>query len=274
MKYRKIMFGLIIAFCIFAIIAAIYEQIELSGNKEEVDASLTLENQKSQETLKKEFNALFNNAINLNNYDTSNIEKIDSNKAIIYSAYDIQKSEENKYEVDIHLPVVNINTEVASKFNQSTQTIFADKATEVLSNDKDYIIIYNVTYTGFVNGDILSLIIKSTLKEGTNAQRTIVQTYNYNLITGKEVNIYDAISVVGADSTNVSSKITAIINEAIKEANSIQVSGFATFQRNINSDIYKLENIDTFFIGSDSKLYIIFAYGNNDFTSEMDIIDI
>ena len=274
MKYRNIMFGLIIAFCVFAIIAAIYEQIELSGNKKEVDSSVSLENQKSQETLKKEFNALFNNAINLNNYDTSNIKKIDLNKEIVYSAYDIQKNEENKYEMDIHLPVVNINNDVASKFNQSTQTIFADKATEVLSNDKEYVIVYNVTYTGFVNGDILSLIIKSTLKEGSNAQRTIVQTYNYNLATGKEVNIYDAMSIVGADSANVTSKITAIINEAIKEANSIQVSGFATFQRNVNSDMYKLDNIDTFFIGPNSKLYIIFAYGNNDFTSEMDIINI
>lgn len=274
MKYRNIMFGLIIAFCVFAIISAIYEQIELNGNKKEVDLSLILENQKSQEALKKEFNALFNNSINLNNYDTSNIEKIDSNKEIVYSAYDIQNNEENKYEIDIHLPVVNINNEVATKFNQSTQTIFADKATEVLSNDKDYVIVYNVTYTGFVNGDILSLIIKSTLKEGSNAQRTIVQTYNYNLATGEEVNIYDAISVVGADSTNVSTKINAIINEAIKEANSIQVSGFATFQRDINSDMYKLDNIDTFYIGPNSKLYIIFAYGNNDFTSEMDIIDI
>lgn len=274
MKYRKLMFGLIIAFCIFAVISAIYEQIELSSQKDKVDTSTILENQKSQETLKREFNALFNNAISLNNYDTSKIQKIDSSKEIVYSAYDIQRNEENKYEVDIHLPVVNINNETASKFNQSTQTIFADKATEVLSNENDYTIVYNVTYTGFVNGDILSLIIKSTLKEGTNAQRTIVQTYNYNLETEKEVTINDAIVAVGADSAKVTDKIKAIINQAIKEATSIQVSGYATFQRDINSDIYKLENVDTFYIEPDSKLYIIFAYGNNDFTSEMDIIDI
>lgn len=101
-----------------------------------------------------------------------------------------------------------------------------------------------------------------------------MQTYNYNLVTGQEVNIYDAINVRGADTGEVSNKINIIIQQAIREANSIQVSGYETFQRDINSDIYKLENIDTFYIGPDSKLYIIFAYGNNDYTSEMDIIDI
>ena len=31
-------------------------------------------------------------------------------------------------------------------------------------------------------------------------------------------------------------------------------------------------DISTFFIGPDEKLYVVFAYGNNNFTSEMDII--
>ena len=153
MKYRKLMFGLIIAFCVFAVIAAVYEQIELSFH--DTSTNTVLENQASQEELRRSFNNLFNNQINLNNFDTSTIQKIDASKEIVYSAYDIQRTEENKYEVDIHLPVVNINNETASNFNNSTQTIFANKATEVLANDKDYIIIYNVTYTGFVNGDIL-----------------------------------------------------------------------------------------------------------------------
>ena len=38
------------------------------------------------------------------------------------------------------------------------------------------------------------------------------------------------------------------------------------------SPIYQIENIHTFFLGSNGDLYIIFAYGNNNYTSEMDII--
>lgn len=36
--------------------------------------------------------------------------------------------------------------------------------------------------------------------------------------------------------------------------------------------IYKIENTSTFFLDKDNYLYIIYAYGNNNFTSEMDII--
>ena len=34
----------------------------------------------------------------------------------------------------------------------------------------------------------------------------------------------------------------------------------------------KLENITNFFLDNDEKLYIIFAYGNQNFTSELDIV--
>ena len=40
----------------------------------------------------------------------------------------------------------------------------------------------------------------------------------------------------------------------------------------INSDIYNIENIETFFFGEDGSLYVLFPYGNNKFTSEMDIV--
>ena len=185
-----------------------------------------------------------------------------------------EKAEENKYEVDIHLPVFNINSSVTSGFNSITQKVFADKATEVLNNNNGSTIIYSIDYTGYINGDTLSLIIRSTLKEGTNAQRVIVQTYNYNLQTDKEVSIYDAIEQRGVAQSSVSSKITSQITQAIKEANSIQISGFDTYKRDINSDIYHLDKTDNFFIGKEGKLYIIYAYGNNNFTSEMDIIEI
>ena len=276
MDKNKIIYVSISAVCILAIIAAIFAQIDLnSGKKNHNDNNNSVtEETKTQEELKKEFNSLFNNTINTNNYNTSAINKQDENKEIVYTAYDIEKAEENKYEVDIHLPVFNINSSVTSGFNSITQKVFADKATEVLNNNNGSTIIYSIDYTGYINGDTLSLIIRSTLKEGTNAQRVIVQTYNYNLQTDKEVSIYDAIEQRGVAQSSVSSKITSQITQAIKEANSIQISGFDTYKRDINSDIYHLDKTDNFFIGKEGKLYIIYAYGNNNFTSEMDIIEI
>lgn len=275
MNYRKTMYIAIIIVCVLSIIAAVYDQVVISsGSKTNKDnTNNTQIEQKSQEDLKKEFNNIFDNSIKLNGYDTSTIKKFDNSKEIVYTAYDKEEIKEDKYDVDIHLPLVNIDTNAANSFNGITQHIFADKATQVI-NDSQVYTIYSIEYTGYINGDILSIIIKSTLKEGTSAQRVIVQTYNYNLKTEKEVTIYDAIAQREVDTNTVSKKVISEITNAIKEANRIQISGYETYTRDINSDIYQTDNITTFFIGNDGKLYIIFAYGNGHFTSEMDIIEI
>lgn len=118
----------------------------------------------------------------------------------------------------------------------------------------------------------MSVIIKSTLKEGSNAQRTIVETYNYNLKTEKKVNIYDALNKKNITQDALNSKVKTVITNAIKDANKIQLTGYETYSRDINSDIYNIENIETFFFGEDGSLYVLFPYGNNKFTSEMDIV--
>ena len=38
--------------------------------------------------------------------------------------------------------------------------------------------------------------------------------------------------------------------------------------------MYQIDNITNFIEGPNGELYIIFAYGNNNYTSEMDIIEI
>ena len=274
MDSRKLIYIGISIVCIAAIISAVFMQISLksSHNKDNKSANSSQTEEITQEELKKNFAHLFDNTVDYNNYDTSKIKRLDTSKDIIYTVYENETSEKDKYELDVHIPVINIAGDVASKFNNTTQKIFADKTTEVLNNTKEYTI-YSITYTGYVNGDILSIIIKSTLKEGTSAQRTIIETYNYNLATGSEVNIYDAIEEKGISTNELTNKINVEITKAIKEANKIQLTGYETYTRDLNSDIYQTDNITTFFIGPDEKLYVIFAYGNNNFTSEMDIIE-
>lgn len=275
MNLRKVMYIAISAVCIISIISAIFIQFDLkfSSEKNQKISKETQTEEKTQEALKKDFDHLFNNVIDFNDYDTSKIEKIDNNKEIVYTVYESEATEENKYELDVHIPVININGNIAANFNNITQKLFADKTTEILEKAKVYTI-YSIDYTGFVNGNILSVVIKSTLKEGNNAQRTIVETYNYNLATGEEVSIYNALEQREKTANDLTAKINTEITKAIKEANKIQLTGFETYTRDINSDIYQIDNVTTFFIGPDEKLYVIFAYGNNNFTSEMDIIEI
>ena len=199
MKNPKMLYILIGALCFLAIVAGIYAQFFVkdedknnviipTGNQTPTEET----GEKTQEEIKAQFTSLFTNVLNTGNYDTSTISKIDTSKDIVYSAYDITENNDN-YEVNIHLPVINISGEVPVGFNNITQTVFADKASEVLSN-KGEKIIYQVNYVAYINGDILSLAINSTLKEGSNPQRIMVQTYNYNLATGEEIQLVDSLS--------------------------------------------------------------------------------
>ena len=48
--------------------------------------------------------------------------------------------------------------------------------------------------------------------------------------------------------------------------------GYNTNIRDSDADMYKIENAKEFFIGDNGKLYIVYAYGNSEYTSEMDIV--
>lgn len=275
MKNQKLIFILIGAFCVFALIAGIYTQffVEKSGNDTQ-DPTNNINNDikpKTQEEIKTQLSNLFTNELISNNYDVTNLQKRNESKDIVYSAYDIQKQEEN-YEVDIHLPVVNIKGDVPTEFNKTTQSIFVNKASEILNNKYTEKVIYSVDYIAYINDNILSLVIKSTLKQGNNPQRVIVQTYNYNLETGEKVQLADVLTKKNIVQTDCQNKINEIVAKAQEEAQVLLQSGYTVYNRNLSDSIYQISNIPTFFLGKNQELYIIFAYGNQNYTSEMDVV--
>lgn len=275
MKNQKLIFILIGAFCVFALIAGIYTQffVEKSENDTQ-DPTNNINNDikpKTQEEIKTQLSNLFTNELISNNYDVTNLQKRNESKDIVYSAYDIQKQEEN-YEVDIHLPVVNIKGDVPTEFNKTTQSIFVNKASEILNNKYTEKVIYSVDYIAYINDNILSLVIKSTLKQGNNPQRVIVQTYNYNLETGEKVQLADVLTKKNIVQTDCQNKINEIVAKAQEEAQVLLKSGYTVYNRNLSDSIYQISNISTFFLGKNQELYIIFAYGNQNYTSEMDVV--
>lgn len=275
MKNQKLIFILIGAFCVFALIAGIYTQffVEKSENDTQ-DPTNNINNDikpKTQEEIKTQLSNLFTNELISNNYDVTNLQKRNELKDIVYSAYDIQKQEEN-YEVNIHLPVVNIKGDVPTEFNKTTQSIFVNKASEILNNKYTEKVIYSVDYIAYINDNILSLVIKSTLKQGNNPQRVIVQTYNYNLETGEKVQLADVLTKKNIVQTDCQNKINEIVAKAQEEAQVLLKSGYTVYNRNLSDSIYQISNISTFFLGKNQELYIIFAYGNQNYTSEMDVV--
>ena len=276
MKNQKLIFILVGAFCVLALIAGIYEQFFVgssnNNNIQNPDNSINNEiKPKTQEEIKSQLNSLFTNEIISNDYDETNLQKRNASKGIVYSAYDIQKQEGN-YELDVHLPVININDSVATDFNKMTQSIFANKASEILNNKYTEKVIYSVDYISYVNDNILSLVIKSTLKQGNNPQRVIVQAYNYNLETGEKVQLVDVLAKRNIIQSDCQNKIHEIVTKAQEEAQVLVQSGYTVYNRNLSDSMYQISNISTFFLGKNEELYIIFAYGNQNFTSEMDVV--
>ena len=279
-KNRMIIFILIGVFCVLAIIAAIYAQF-IATDYDDIGDEPTInvgnnnntgvEREKNQDEIKTQFNGLFTNTVNTGDYDLSTVDKLYDDRDIVYSAYTINESNDN-YEINVNLPVVNIAGDVVSEFNGITQELFADKAAEVMNSVNAYKTIYNVDYAVFINNGILSVAIKSLLKEGNNPQRTIVQTYNYDLQTGERVEIGRILSNLGLTIDEVQNKIREIVNEAAEAANILEQSGYSVFKRNLEDSMYNMNNLTTYMLGPSNELYIIFAYGNRNFTSEMDIV--
>lgn len=274
MKNQKIIFILVGAFCVFALIAGIYTQFFV-GNKGSDYTQNPTDNisgdsrPKTQEEIKNQLKSLFTNDF-INN-STYEVQKANDSKDIVYSAYDIQKKEE-LYEVDIHLPVINISGDVPASFNKITQSVFADEASKILNKKYTEKVIYDVNYISYINDNILSLAIKSTLKRGNNPQREIIQTYNYNLETGEKVELVDVLTKRNIVQSECQNKINQVVSKAQEEAQILVESGYQVYNRDLSNSIYQLSNISNFFLGSTGELYIIFAYGNQNFTAEMDVV--
>ena len=279
MKEAKIIYVIISIICVISIIIGVYEQffnkkddntnISTNGKVEEPIEQIK---EKTMEEIKDEFNAIFINSFSSEGKDISDIERINKEKNIVYAAYNIQQ-ENDFFNIDLDIPVINIKGDIPKEFNKITQEVFVKKANEVMENTNvSEKIIYSIDYAAYINGDILSVIIKSSLKQGNNPQRIIVQTYNYNIKTKEKVTLSNIIEQKNIDEQKLKSKIDRALQIVKREEEILTQSGYSVYVRDLNSDVYKLENITNFFLDNDEKLYIIFAYGNQNFTSELDIV--
>lgn len=276
MKNPKILYILISIFCVFAIIAGIYAQFinSDSGNLDLANQDRENEMQeKTQQEIKDQFDNLFTNTLNLGKFDTTGIQKINNEQNIVYSAIDLEESND-RYEIKLHVPVINIRSDLSNSLNQVTQATFINKANEILQKEDDgNKTIYSIDYVAFVNSNILSLVIRSTLKEGDSAQRVIIQTYNYNLTNNTQASLVDLITIKQLNRDEVNNKIKQVVTAAAQEDEALQAMGYnQIYIRDLTSDIYTVDNAGAYFLGPNQELYIVYAYGNGEFTSKMDVV--
>ncbi len=271
-KRLKIFYIAIIAICVISIIAALI--IQISKNNEPAPGDPTKLPELTNDRIsqyKEEFNKIFQNKVNYLENNSYKISKIEEDKEIIYIGYKNNDTKSNDYDLDVNIPYINIQNEVIEEFNTHIKETFENKAKSVL-NIQNKNIIYTVDYSAYISNNILSLVVRSTLKEGENAQRDIVQTYNYDLANQKKCTIDQMLELKGINKKTASQKIKdeiKTIQERVEELSSL---GYNIYPRDYTSDIYSVNNITDYFLGEDNTLYIIYAYGNENHTSEMDIV--
>lgn len=275
-KRLKILYISIISICIVAIISAFIIQIvkERHPNEEEKTGNTVEQPELTDDKIsayKEQFNDIFENKVNYLENNAYKISKIKQDQEIVYLGYQNNENKENYYELDVNIPYINIKNETIEEFNKQIQDIFEKKAKDVL-NTKNKNIIYTVDYSAYVANNILSVVVRSTLKEGANPQRDIIQTYNYDLISQNKCSIDKMIEIKGITKKDANQKINDEIKTIQKRVEELAKLGYTIYQRDYTSDIYNINNVTDYFMGNDNTLYIIYAYGNQNHTSEMDII--
>lgn len=273
---KKVVFFLVMAvICIVAILLGIYTQYFYKYSETDpLMIGINIGSEKTAEELQlleANFNSLFQNTLKINSENVNIVEKLEESKDLLYTGYQLENEDENYYSVKAKIPLINVDSEKAKEINKEIKTEFYDKANSIMRQTDNYVV-YNVTYAAYINGDILSLAIKASLKEGNKSEKVSIKTYNYSLTGEKLLSLSDLIKLKNETIENVQSKITDEIKTAYTNAKIIAAEYGNLYERDINGDMYKVQNATTFFLTDDGYVYVIYAYGNNDYTNEMDIV--
>ena len=274
-KRYMFLIGLVLV-CIVALCIGIYIQFfYVYSDTDPFMIGINIGAKKTEEEiaiLKADFNSLFNNSISIQTTNPINVDRIDfNNKNYVITGYNLVNEDENFYSVNAQIPSININTSKAKEINAKIKSEFYDTANNIMRKKEGHTI-YTVSYVAYINEDVLSLVIKASLKEQDKAEKVSVKTYNYSITDEKLYTLEDFIKYKETTKEDVQTVIDKDVKTAYNNAKTIAETYGNLYERDLSSNMYKVENTDTFFLTQDGYVYIIYAYGNKDYTNEMDLI--
>lgn len=234
-----------------------------------VAVGLLLFNKEQEKIQKQEEEAIINAEENFKRLFL-NLEYTENENEAVTLSYKMEKIEQGKYDVNAKVPLLNIETDTANAVNDDINNIFGKKLLEVVKENTAYSK-YHVDYIAYTNNNIISLIIKATLKEGSDPQRIMVKTYNYDLVENKLLSLKEYMELNNIDKNAVQSQIINYIRGKNENTDTALAQEYNLYVRDVRSEEYLIENIENYYIGQDGKLYIIFAYGNITPTETVDI---
>lgn len=274
MSNKIIICAIIIIICIMGIGIGIYAQFfYVNSNEDKFMLGLGEEAEKKEtrKELELNFENIFQNSVKIVQVpDKTNKE--DETKEIIYTDTDFVAEKAGYYDIDINIPKININSETIEKVNNNITSLYTELAKEILLQQEQHNIIYNVDYEGYINQNILSLVIKATIKQDKDVQRTIIKTYNYEINENKELTLQEIIEIKNLNENAIQNEITQKIEEYNKENLSLNILGYEGHVRDAENEMYEIENAENFFLGEEGFLYIVYSYGNKEETNLIDII--
>lgn len=274
MSNKIIICAIIIIICIMGIGIGIYAQFfYVNSNEDKFMLGLGEEAEKKEtrKELELNFENIFQNSVKIVQVPDKTNKK-DETKEIIYTDTDFVAEKAGYYDIDINIPKININSETIEKVNNNITSLYTELAKEILLQQEQHNIIYNVDYEGYINQNILSLVIKATIKQDKDVQRTIIKTYNYEINENKELSLQEIIEIKKLNENAIQNEITQKIEEYNKENLSLNILGYEGHVRDVESEMYEIENAENFFLGEDGFLYIVYSYGNKEETNLIDII--
>lgn len=270
-KSQIFCFILIIIVCIIAIVEALYYVMNPNvQDDKDIGENSENSNTMSNVNIADNFDNIFKNSFQ-NSNTSEEAKKINEDKDYIYTEYEKNEVNSGNYEINVKIPIINIDSEEVKSYNEDIKKVFKDKSENILNGGANKSI-YSVDYEAYLNNNILSIIIRSTLKEGNNPQRVIIQTYCYNIKEMKKVEFSDIMKIKNIDSNTAQEKIKKQIQGKQEEAKALQQLGYSVYTRDLRSDRYEVENISNFFIDKNNNIYVIYAYGNSSNTDVTDII--
>lgn len=254
-----IIIAISILICAIAIAVGVHVQIKENHKSEKIEENV------DYAELEESFNEIFTNTINKEVTAKQDINY----EEIVYCAYNIKK--EGICNIDVQIPVFKIDNETTRNVNKEIYETFVKTIIKIEQN-ANVKTVFNTNYVVYVNNNVLSLVIKCTYKDGSNPQREIIKTYNYDLENNKLLNIEDILNYKSLDNKEVQNKILEKIRKEKEEEIAYPEYSYSSFIRNENDEIYKIENTPNFFLGKNNYLYLVYAYGNNNYTSELDLV--
>lgn len=273
-KNKYIFFTVLILICIVALSLGIYSQFFYKySDTDPLMIGINIGAKKTAEEydlLESNFNEIFNNSLKINS-DEVRVEKLELEKDVIYTAYNLVNEDETYYSVDAQIPLINIDTDAIKKVNEEIKNEYYNKANSIMRQTEGNTV-YKVSYAGYVNSDILSIVIKCSLKEEGKSEKVSIKTYTYSMSGERLVSLEDLITLKETTVANVQNSINDEIKTAYENAKIIATQYGTLYERDLNSDMYKIESSDTYFLTDDGYVYIVYAYGNKDYTNEMDIV--